>query len=448
MMEQYDDRALQTPPHSKDAEQSVLGAVLLDDKVLDDLSGLIEADYFYYPEHVRIFTAMQSMTGQAIDVVTLTDKDPAIDIDYLIELAESTPGVSNAVRYAGIVAERKKERDLLSVSYKFQEIVRDQDITHAERIEQAQTAFTALSSERRADTQVGIKSSLVAALAAFEDAFNGLGLDRNIKTGLESLDNRINGFRPGDLVVLAGRPAMGKTSLAMNMVRNAAQHHGKTMVFSLEMPHLQLSNRLISAAGSVSMDIMRNPALANAETWPKIQTATLAIMELPLVIDDQGGLSIMELSSRARREHRKGPLKMIMVDYLQLMTSGKSENRTQEISAISQGLKNLAKELDCPVVALSQLNRGLESRSDKRPMMSDLRESGAIEQDADIILFIYRDEVYYPDSECKGLAEIITAKFRDGATGTDFAAFRGEFNRFENTAFKRTADTQTAGFSY
>jgi replicative DNA helicase len=445
-MIEYDEP--RTPPHSREAEQAVLGAVLLDQNILDDLAGIIEPGYFYQPDHQTIFQTMQEMSGQPIDVVTLSDLNNAISLDYLVELAGSTPTTFNALRYAAIVAERKKERDLITAGQLFIELCHDRSIPHQERIERSQVAFTALSSERKADTQVCMKTSAVAVLANLDARLNGHEDGKQLKTGLNDIDKRIMGFRAGDLVLIGARPSMGKTTYMTHIAKHVAKNYGKVMIFSLEMTHESLTQRMIASDGPLHMGMMRDPSTANRDEnfWPKLTAATNRVISLPIEIDDQGGLSVGELRARARREHRKSPISMIMVDYLGKLNDGgrTRDNRNQEISNISADLKNLAKELECPVIALSQLNRSLESRTEKRPNNSDLRDSGSLEQDADIIQFLYRDEIYNPATDYGGVLEIITSKFREGEIGTDRVLFEGQFNRIRDLDADKYREQQTA----
>lgn len=434
MMEIDQDLIGKAPPHSHEAEQSVLGAILIDSDVMDDITGKIEPSDFYYPQHRAIFQTMLSMTGQPIDVVTLSDASEEIDIDYLVILASNTPNSSRALTYAGIVVERSKERQLITVGHLFSDLCHDRELSHTDRIEQAQIAFNGLSSETKPDTQRDIKQLLEASLDSIDARFNGNEDLSHVKTGLTDVDNRIGGFRPADLILVGSRPSMGKTTYMTNVAKYAALRHGTTMIFSLEMPGESLTDRMLASTGGIPMDLIRNPKKSNLDEtfWPKLTTAVSQMKSLPLVIDDQGGISVYELKSRARRQHRKTPLKMVMIDYLQLLSDGgksKADNRNGEISTISRELKFLAKELNCPVVALSQLNRNLESRQDKRPKNADLRDSGSLEQDADIIQFLYRDEVYDEQSQFKGVLEIITSKFREGEIGTDRVIFDGRCNR-------------------
>lgn len=421
------------PPHSHEAEQSVLGAVLIDAEVIDDITGCIEPHDFYYPHHRMIFATMLSMTGQPIDVVTLADASEEIDIDYLVSIAKNTPSSSNVEIYAKIVVERSKERQLMSVGQLFNELCNDPDLSHSDRIEQAQIAFAGLSSERQADTQINIKTAAEKVLEGIDNRFNGIEDGKQICTGLSTIDNRIQGFRSSDLILVGARPSMGKTTYMTNIAVHAARMYGTVMIFSLESPAEQLTERMFASIGRVHLDLIRNPKKSTRDEsfWPKLTFAVNGIKDLPIIIDDQGGLSVYELKSRARRQHRKTPISMVMVDYIGKLNDGSKkmgDSRNSEIGNISAELKLLAKELECPVVALSQLNRSLENRPDKRPKNSDLRDSGSLEQDADIIQFLYRDEVYDEQTQFKGVLEVITAKFRDGAIGTDRVLFEGQYN--------------------
>jgi len=428
--------------YSQEAEQSILGAVLIDNKVFDELT--IPADAFYFPQHKEAYETIASMlsSNQPVDVITLAEANENLDLSLLVDIQQSTPSTANVKNYEKAVIDKHKERELLAFVKQTEGLINEPGLTTQERLEQAQIAFTALSSEKQPNTQVSIEQSMTAALEAMEHALE-LGADPNhIRTGLLKVDNRIMGFRPGNLVVIGARPGMGKTTWGLQIIRHCVQHHGKAMIFSLEMPHRELSNRMISAVGSVPMDFIRNPDKQRDE-WSGVSAGVIGMKGKPLVIDDQGGLSVSELSSRARREHRKAPIKAIMIDFIQLLNAGKSENRVQEVTKITQGLKNLAKELDCVVIAISQLSRAVETRTgDNRPINSDLRESGSVEQDADIIQFLYRDSYYDEDSTMGNITEIITSKFRDGQPGTDHVDFQGQYNRFVDCDYKKIAEDQ------
>lgn len=430
-MTEYEELTRVRKLYSQEAEQSVLGAILLNPECLDDVVEVISAEDFYFQQHQAMFQAMQAQASAnlPIDVVTMAE-DHSLDLDYLVEICQNTPSANNALVYAKVIRERKTERDLYSVGDQIKGLIMTDGMTTEERVSEAQRLFTGVSSEKQAKTQVSMDEALRDAIEAIDRGFQGEEDLNNIKTGLIQIDKRINGYRPGNFILLAARPGGGKTTLAMQIVRHCIRHHGKAMVFSLEMPSRELINRMLSASGSVNMDVIRNPKTATESDWPKISTATVNLRGLPLVIDDQGGLTIGELQSRARREHRKSPIKLIVVDYLQLMrSSSKKETRNLEIGEISQGLKNLAKELNCPVIALSQLSRDIEKRPDQTPRNSDLRDSGSLEQDADIIQFLS------PVDEESTTIKLSTTKFRDGQTGVDYLESEFRYNRFANTDF-------------
>lgn len=440
---------LKRPPHSAEAEQSIIGGLMLDNQAWDKVSVKIcEAD-FYRTEHRTLFRAIANLVkrDQPFDVVTLLDNlksndelDDAGGESYLFELANNTPSVANVGAYADIVREKSVQRQLIQIAGE----IADSAYNPAGRevpelLDMAETRVFAIAEQTAGDGgPESIKSILVKAVEKIDALYHKGDVITGIATGLSDLDEKTSGLQPSDLVIVAGRPSMGKTTLVMNMAEHAAIKGGKpVLVFSMEMPADSLAMRMMSSLGRIDQHRIRTGKL-NDDDWPRITSSVHMLSEAPLFIDDTPALSPTEMRARARRlakEH--GQLGLIVVDYLQLMRiSGfKAENRTAEISEISRSLKALAKELKVPVVALSQLNRSLEQRQDKRPVMSDLRESGAIEQDADLICFIYRDEVYNEDSPDKGVAEIIIAKQRNGPIGKVRVAFLGQFTRFEDLAF-------------
>ncbi len=436
------------PPQALEAEQSVLGGLLLESSRWDDISELIRAEDFYVRSHKEIFRAISALRGQdeAVDVVTATEwlersgqLAAAGGLEYLGELANNTPGTANILAYAGIVRERSVLRRLISAANEISEKAYNPGgDAVAEILDYAeQQVFQIAETNRWERTGFApIQTLLTNAIDRIEELYESGTNLTGVGTGFSDLDNLTSGLQPADLVVIAGRPSMGKTSLAMNIVENAVLG-GKlpVAVFSMEMPGSQLAMRLLASLGRINAHKVRTGKL-DADDWPRLTSAVGLLSEAPLYIDDSPALSPLELRSRARRLAREhNGLGMIVVDYLQLMQSSEdSENRANEVSAITRALKFLAKELNVPVVVLSQLNRSLEQRPNKRPVMSDLRESGAIEQDADVILFIYRDEVYNQDSQDQGTAEIIIAKQRNGPTGTVRLTFLGEYTRFESFA--------------
>ncbi|MBL10672.1 MAG: replicative DNA helicase [Acidiferrobacteraceae bacterium] len=434
------------PPQAMEAEQSVLGGLLLDSRKWDDVSEVVNHDDFYHQKHREIFSAISALRehDEAIDVVTTSewlDRQGLLEsiggLQYLGALANNTPSTSNIKAYANIVHERSVLRRLITATNDIaQKSYSPNGADVKEIIDFAEKLVFDISQNDR-QRQVGftpIQGLLASAINRIEELYKSDTALTGIPTGFTDLDNLTSGFQKSDLIVIAGRPSMGKTSLAMNIAESAVlDSKVATAVFSMEMPGQQLAMRMLSSLGRVNAHRVRTGQLSN-EDWPRLTSGLSLLNEAPLFIDDTAALTPLELRSRARRLMREeNNLGLIVVDYLQLMQSSEStENRAIEVANITRSLKVLAKELNVPVVVLSQLNRGLEQRPNKRPVMSDLRESGAIEQDADVILFIYRDEVYNEDSSDKGTAEVIVGKQRNGPTGTVRLTFLGEFTRFEN----------------
>lgn len=437
--------APKVPPHSQEAERAVLGAVLIDNRAWDNISDKLKVDDFYRHEHRLIFAAVTHLAerSQSFDVLTLSEHlrqkdqmDQAGGESYLFELAQSTPSSANAEAYALIVRERSILRQLISsasdiASSAFNADGRDSK----ELLDQAeQLVFSIAEQGSRGSGPVQVADLLSATTAKIDELYHADAAITGVSTGFSDMDEMTSGLQKGDLVIVAARPSMGKTTFSMNIAEYAAIKGDKpVLVFSMEMPAEQLVMRMISSLGRINQHKLRTGNLTD-EDWPRISSAVSMLAEANLFIDDTPALTPIEMRARARRIARSNNgIGLIVIDYLQLMrTAGRSENRTNEISEISRSLKALAKELEVPVIALSQLNRGLESRTDKRPVMSDLRESGAIEQDADVIAFIYRDEVYHEDSPDKGTAEIIIRKQRNGPIGDFRLTFLGQFTRFEN----------------
>jgi replicative DNA helicase len=436
------------PPQSIEAEQSLLGGLLLDSRRYDEVSGEIEIDDFYNKNHSRIYAAIQSCleANQPVDVVTVSEVLERNDeleqvggLAYIGSLANNTPGSANIMSYGRIIRERAILRRLIDASNDISTAAYNPEGRKPrEVLDHAEQLIFGIS-ESDGDKRDGFETmnSLMArSLNRIEELDKSGSAITGISTGFAKIDDKTSGLQKGDLIVIAGRPSMGKTSFCMNLAEYAAIEQGLTVgVFSMEMPGEQLSMRLISSLGRVNSTRLRTGQLKD-DDWPRISSAVSLLSKAKIHVNDAAGLSPIELRSQARRLARESDgLDMIVVDYLQLMQSGEgNENRATEISNITRSLKMLAKELEIPVVVLSQLNRSLESRPDKRPVMSDLRESGAIEQDADVIFFIYRDEVYDEDSSDKGTAEIIIGKQRNGPIGKVRLAFVGEFTRFENLA--------------
>ncbi len=442
--------AIKMPPHSIEAEQSVLGGMMLDNEAWDRVSEKVVEQDFYLRSHRFIFSAMSRLaeSNQPIDLITVSESleanqqlDDIGGFAYLGEIAKNTPSAANIMAYADIVRERAVVRDMISVAHDIADAGYDtQGRTSAELLDFAETKVFKIA-EQRANANEGpepINSILAKTIdkidALYQSPQNGI---TGLSSGYVDLDKMTNGFQPSDLIIVAARPSMGKTTFAMNLCEHAAITSDKpVLIFSLEMPSDQIMMRMLASLGRINQTKVRTGQLED-EDWARLSSAIeLLNTKGKMYIDDASGLTPTEVRSRARRVAREhGGLSMIMVDYLQLMTvPGLSENRTLEIAEISRSLKALAKELKVPVVALSQLNRGLEQRADKRPVNSDLRESGSIEQDADLIMFIYRDEVYHEDSADKGLAEIIIGKQRNGPIGKVRLTFHGHYSRFDNYA--------------
>ncbi len=434
-------------PHSAEAEQSVLGGLLLSADGWDAVAELVSDGDFYRLGHRLIFRQIAQLAEAAepVDVITVADKlqardelDAAGGLTYLAELAQNTPSASNIRAYAKVVRERACLRKLIEAAQEIAESGFNPDGRKSdELIDEAERRIMQIGEDGPKDgAPKDINPLLQAALGRIEELFQSGGAITGISTGFIELDNMTSGLQDSDLVIVAGRPSMGKTAFAMNLVEHAVLNQKKPiLVFSMEMPADSLIIRMLSSIGRIDQTRLRNGKLEQ-EDWPKLSAAVTKLKDVPLYIDDTPALTPTEIRSRARRVAREhGGLGMIMVDYLQLMqVAGSSDGRTAEISEISRSLKAIAKEFEVPMVGLSQLNREREQRTNKRPVNSDLRESGAIEQDADVIMFIYRDEVYHEESEEKGIAEIIIGKQRNGPIGICRLAFIGQYTRFENLA--------------
>ena len=438
---------LKIPPHSIEAEQSVLGGLLLSSESWERVADMVSAEDFYRNDHRNIFSVMQKLADadQPLDVITVADALADIKeleqiggLVYLGELASNTPSASNVRAYATIVRERAILRQLIrSANTIADDSFFPEGRNSSEILEGAERQIMAIAEGRpKLGGPQNVNPVLKGALDRIDELFNTDGSITGVSTGFKELDEKTAGMQRSDLVIIAGRPSMGKTSFAMNIVEKAALTEDyPVIVFSMEMSAESLVMRMLSSIGKIEQNRIRTGEL-HEDDWPKLSAAVGKLKDRPLFIDDTPALSPSEMRSRTRklwREH--GKVSMIMVDYLQLMQTGGTEGRTAEISEISRSLKGLAKEFDCPVLALSQLNRSVEQRPNKRPVLSDLRESGAIEQDADVIAFIYRDDFYNEDSPEKGVAEIIIGKQRNGPTGTCKLAFLGQFTRFENLAY-------------
>lgn len=440
--------SLKLPPHSIEAEQAVLGGLLIDGEAWLAVAERVGEDDFYRRDHRLLFRAISALANEAkpSDVVTVAewlensgDLDKAGGLHFIARIAENTPSAANISAYADIVRERSVLRQLIHAGTEITASgFTPQGASTSELLDRAERmVYTIADSQQRG--RVGIqplKSLLVKALDRIDTLYQQDSPITGVATGFAEFDEMTSGLQRGDLVIVAGRPSMGKTAFAVNIAEQSAIKDKKPVaVFSMEMPGEQLAMRMMSSLGRIDQHKVRTGRLED-DDWPRLTSAVSLLSEARMFIDDTPALTPSDLRARCRRLAREhGELGMVVVDYLQLMqVHGTAENRATEISEISRSLKALAKEMSVPVVALSQLNRSLEQRQDKRPVMSDLRESGAIEQDADVIVFIYRDEVYNEDSDDKGIAEIIIGKQRNGPIGKVRLAFLGRYTRFENLA--------------
>lgn len=434
-------------PHSIEAEQAVLGGLMLSNSGFDAVASLISDKDFFASDHQLIFQTMGQLNAEQkpLDIITLSEAlqnnrqlDQIGGSSYLVELSNNTPSSANINAYAQIVLERSIIRQLITaasdiVKKGYNPLGWDSNKLLAE----AEKRLVAIIESRpNQGGFLSVNELLKEVVERIDQLFNSDADITGLSTGFADLDEKTSGWQPSDLVIIAGRPSMGKTSFAMNMAEHAVLHQEKpVLVFSMEMPASQLIMRMMSSLGKIDQTKLRAGNLSE-DVWPRLSSAASRLKDRPLFIDDTPGITPMELRNRIRqvtREH--GQPGMVLVDYLQLMSgSVATENRTNEISQISRELKNIAREFNCPVIALSQLSRNLENRPNKRPINSDLRESGAIEQDADVVVFIYRDEVYNEESPDKGVAEIIIGKQRNGPIGTCKLTFLGKYTRFENLA--------------
>ncbi len=443
MAEEYEDG--RKPPHNRRAEESVLGAMLLSRDAIADVNEVIkDPDVFYFPIHGHVFEAVQSLYGAAepIDVVTVSEElsragllEAIGGLPTLMDLEAGTPAVSNASYYAKIVAEHAMLRRLIRTCNEIADTAygMPDDVTKA--LDEAEAQMFDIAQGKQSNTTALIHDLLQDNLDRLEALYDQGSAITGTPTGYLDLDEKLAGLQPSALYVVGARPAMGKTAFALGMAANAALAGRPVLVFSLEMSQLELSQRMLGSDALVDASRMKTGRLDETD-WNRIGHAVGRLSNAPIYIDDDPHTSVMEIRAKARRLKSKvGDLGMVVVDYIQLMTGrSNAESRQVEVAEISRNLKILARELEAPVVALAQLNRSLEGRADRRPMLSDLRESGSLEQDADVVLFLYRDEIYNPESPDQGVAEVIVAKHRNGATGTIKLAFRGQFTRFDNMA--------------
>ncbi len=431
-------------PHSAEAEQSVIGAILLDPDAIMTVSELLLPEDFYTLQYKTLYNGMLSLyqEGKPVDPVTLQNKlreqevpEELCSVEFISNILSSVPTSANVKYYAEIVKEKAVLRRLIRVSESIaNDCYQDTEDLNVLLDNTERQIFDVVQNRSTSDF-VPIKQIALETLESIQNAAKTVGAVTGISTGFYDLDSRTAGLQKSDLILIAARPSMGKTAFVLNIAETVAMRNNtSTAIFSLEMSRIQLAKRLISMNSKVDSQHMRVGNLADEE-WGKITESTILLGESPLVIDDTPGITIAELRSKCRKMKIENDLGLVIIDYLQLMSGSggrRNESRQQEISDISRSLKALAREIDCPVIALSQLSRAVEGREDKRPMLSDLRESGAIEQDADVVMFIYRDEYYHRDSEDKGIAEIIIGKQRNGPTCTVKLKWLSEFTKFAN----------------
>jgi replicative DNA helicase len=433
------ERQLQVPPSSIEAEESVLGAVLLSSDAANIALEKLHVEDFYRPVHQNIFEAIVSLfdANEPIDAVTVSEAlrrsgtlDRVGGVGYLTQLLDSVPTASNVEHYAAIVEEHALRRRLMRAGGEVGSLATSVDQPINDVLDRAEQAVFNVSERRVGDGLALIDPLLGPAIERAEE-LNRLGTEvTGLSTGFRDLDRKLAGLHPTNLVVIAARPGMGKTALALNMAQNAALQEAPVAIFSLEMSREEVVTRLLCAQGRIDSQHLRTGRLTESD-FTKLSHAASVLYRKPIYVDDSPGLTVTEIRAKCRRLRRRPGLGLVIVDYLQLMQGTSGENRQQEIATISRNLKNLARELHVPVIAVSQLNRALEAREDKRPRLGDLRESGAIEQDADVVMFIYRHEYYYPEAqETKGMAEINITKHRQGAIGRIDMTFLPEFTLF------------------
>jgi len=438
---------------SVSAEQSVIGALLIDPNSFNDISDYLAVEDFTDPNLKIAYREILSMVTDNLPIDMFLLKDRAsveLDYGYLSDIQKNTASSANIKHYAEAMKKSAIAKSLISAAREIEEIAQGRaDIS--EMIDNAQSIIGRIQHDNQNDSARNITELLTEAIDELDRRFQLDGALIGLSSGFIDIDKILCGLKKTDLIIIAGRPSMGKTTLAMNIAFNVAIEKNKVLVFSLEMPASQLTDRALASVGNLPQDHIATGKMAD-DDWPRLTMAVGKIKKSFMRIDDTGGLTVTEIRNRARKIQREDGLDLLIIDYLQLI-DGTGNNRNEQISMITRKLKSLAKELKVPVIVLSQLNRSLESRQNKRPVMSDLRESGAIEQDADVIGFLYRDEVYNPESPCIGIAEFIIAKHRNGKTGTIHLAFRGSVCRFDNFAgqvpvAEKKTKKWTKGFEY
>ena len=439
VMDQSMSRSPRVPPHSIDAEESVLGAVLLSSEAANVALETLHAEDFYKPAHQLIFEVVQGLfdSNEPIDAVTVSEglrRDGSLDrmggIGFLTGLIDSVPSTSNIDYYASIVEEHALRRRLMRVGGDIGLLAGKTADQIDEVVDRAEQAVYAISDRKHGDGLQLIDDLLGPAIEKAEELHRSGSAVTGVSTGFRDLDRKLAGLHPTNLVIVAARPGMGKTALALNMAQNVALSGNSVAIFSLEMSREEVVTRMLCAKGRIDSQRLRTGKLSEGD-FTKLSNAAAALYKQNIHVDDSPGITVTEIRAKCRRLRRKPGLDLVIVDYLQLMDGSGQENRQQEIAMISRSLKHLARELDVPIIALSQLNRAVESREDKRPRLGDLRESGAVEQDADVVMFIYRDEYYYPEKiESKGIAEIVISKHRQGSVGKIDMTFLPEFTLF------------------
>ena len=444
-MKDIDASLHKVPPQNIEAEQSILGGILLDNQALNSVLEILEAKDFYNEAHRRIFLAIIDLSDRSepTDLITLTNilkKKKQLDavggMAYLASLVDNVPSAANISHYAKIVKERAILRQLIGTATGILKNSYDTGTDVDQILDEAEHAIFEISENKIRPAFIPLKNIIKDSFKTIERLYEKKDLITGVPTGFEKIDDLTSGLQKSDLIIIAGRPSMGKTALALNIARHAASIGYPVAVFSLEMAKEQLAMRMLASEAKVDSQRLRRGLLGETD-WPKLTTAAGRLSEAPIFIDDTPAIMVLEMKAKARRLKAESGLELIILDYLQLMRAGgHRDSREQEISEISRSLKALAKELSVPVIALSQLNRKVEDRTNRRPQMADLRESGAIEQDADLIAFIYRDEVYNKseDNPEKGMAEIIIGKQRNGPVGTVRLAFLEKYTSFENLA--------------
>lgn len=439
VIEQQTARSPRVPPHSIDAEESVLGAVLLSQDAANSALEKLHAEDFYKPAHQQIFEVIARLfdANEPIDAVTVSEglrRDGSLDrmggIEFLTNLIDSVPSTSNVDYYAGIVEEHSLRRRLMKVGGDIGIIAGNTTDPIEEVVDRAEQSVFAIAERQVGDGLQVIDDLLGPAIERAEELQRSGSEVTGVSTGFRDLDRKLAGLHPSNLIVLAARPGMGKSALAFNIAQNVALADNTVAIFTLEMSREEVVTRLLCSKGRIDSQRLRTGRLAEAD-FTKLSNAAGALYKQNIYVDDSPGLTVTEIRAKCRRLRRKPGLDLVVVDYIQLMNGSGQENRQQEIAMISRSLKDLARELQVPILALSQLNRGVESREDKRPRLGDLRESGAVEQDADVVMFIYRDEYYFPEKvESKGVAEVVVAKHRQGSVGKIDMTFLPEFTLF------------------